>query len=66
MAKIKNMQDFESFMIEIGQWKFEWGQMKQVWEYISWYRIVEKYKSWCKQREVKLKAENSKKPNKTK
>ena len=29
MAKVKNMQDFESFMIEIGQWKFELGQMKQ-------------------------------------
>lgn len=30
MAKVKNMQDFESFMTEIGQWKLELGQMKQV------------------------------------
>lgn len=55
MAKVKNMQDFESFMIEISQWKLELGQMKQVWDYIPWDKIVEKYRAWCKQRDQKIK-----------
>lgn len=47
--------DFETFMIEIGQWKIKDWQVIQCWSYMPKETIMSKYKDWVKRKNNKTK-----------